>query len=176
MSRSKSKPKVEFQYDGRANSVACHPRATCHIAGWKNCIQHIENRFPPYLIFLFFLKCSLGFGERRLSYRLQYTCYCYEIKLLLLIEHPSCCVRLWTGRRSLCPATMSRRLRSVSLDRYDDNRLSAEQRGGVGIGRRGSGSVRTSSNSVDGWTSETDVTDSAWRRTMESSSLSTNPG
>jgi len=71
---------------------------------------------------------------------------------------------------------MSRRLRSVSLDRYDDNRLSAEQRGGVGIGRRGSGSVRTSSNSVDGWTSETDVTDSAWRRTMESSSLSTNPG
>ena len=31
---SKSKPDVEFQYGGRlGNSMACHPRATCYIAG-----------------------------------------------------------------------------------------------------------------------------------------------
>ena len=52
-----------------ANSMACHPRATyhiegcchlvnslsrftCHIAGCKNSIRHIENRFSPYFIFL----------------------------------------------------------------------------------------------------------------------------
>jgi len=29
---SKSKPDVEFQYGGRL-AMACHPRATCHIAG-----------------------------------------------------------------------------------------------------------------------------------------------
>ena len=37
-----------------ANSVACHPRATCHIAGWKNSNRHIENRFSPYFIFFCF--------------------------------------------------------------------------------------------------------------------------
>ena len=53
-----------------ANSMACHPRATCHIAGCchlakstsQSChiagcnysIRHIENRFSPYLIFLSF--------------------------------------------------------------------------------------------------------------------------
>ena len=52
-----------------ANSMACHPRATCHIAGcshlaksmsWschitgcKNSIRHIENRFRHILFFLF---------------------------------------------------------------------------------------------------------------------------
>jgi len=53
----------------RANSMACHPRVTCHIAGCNNSIRHIENRFSPY--FLFFCKCSLGFDELRLSYRLR---------------------------------------------------------------------------------------------------------
>ena len=34
--------------------IQCHdPRATCHIAGWKNSIRHIENRFSPYFIFCF---------------------------------------------------------------------------------------------------------------------------
>jgi len=38
-----------------ANSMACHPRATCHIAECNNSIRHIENRFSPYFIlFLFF--------------------------------------------------------------------------------------------------------------------------
>jgi len=39
-----------------ADSMACHPRATCHIAGCKNFIRHIENRFSPY--FLFFFVCN----------------------------------------------------------------------------------------------------------------------
>ena len=83
-------------------SVACHPRATCHIAGcshlgkslifsvmWHDhdsavmIVPHCtENRFSPYFIYLFItvLKCSLGFDERRLSCRLRYTCTgtCYS--------------------------------------------------------------------------------------------------
>jgi len=35
-----------------ANSMACYPRATCHIAGCKNSIRHIENRFLPFFLFL----------------------------------------------------------------------------------------------------------------------------
>jgi len=48
---------------------------SCHIAGCKNSIRHIENRFSPYFIFFVFFKSSLGFDERWLSYRLRYTCY-----------------------------------------------------------------------------------------------------
>jgi len=34
--------------------IHCHDsRATCHIAGCKNFIRHIENRFSPYFIFWF---------------------------------------------------------------------------------------------------------------------------
>jgi len=74
--------------------IHCHDsRATCHIAGWShmaksmswschiagcnNSIRHIENRFSPYFIlFLFFNAVSrLGFDERRLLYRLRYTCF-----------------------------------------------------------------------------------------------------
>ena len=47
---------------------------TCHIAGCENYIRHIENRFSPYFIFFCFLNAVLGFDERRLSYRLRYTC------------------------------------------------------------------------------------------------------
>jgi len=46
----------------------------CDIAGCKNFIRHIENRFSQYFILFCFLKCSLGFVERGLSYRLRYTC------------------------------------------------------------------------------------------------------
>ena len=49
---------------------------SCHIAGCNNSIRQIENRFSPYFMF-WFLKCSLGADERRLSYRLRYTCYYY---------------------------------------------------------------------------------------------------
>jgi len=31
------------------------PKATCHIAGCKDFIRHIENRFSPYFIFIVFL-------------------------------------------------------------------------------------------------------------------------
>ena len=53
---SKSKPDVKFQYGGRwANSMACHLRATYHIAGCNNSIRHIENRFSPYFVFFVFV-------------------------------------------------------------------------------------------------------------------------
>ena len=65
-----------------ANFMACHLRATCHIAECKNSIRHrpIGNRFSSYFIlFYFFLKCNLGFDERRLLYRLRDTClYSYK--------------------------------------------------------------------------------------------------
>ena len=48
-----SKPRHECCH--LANSVSCHPRATCHIAGWMNSIRHIENRSSPYFIFFGFL-------------------------------------------------------------------------------------------------------------------------
>jgi len=40
------------------NSRACHLRATCHIAGCKNSIRHIENRYSPY--FFLFAICNFG--------------------------------------------------------------------------------------------------------------------
>jgi len=50
--------------------IQCHDfNVTYQIAECKNSIRHIENRFSPYLFFLF-SQCSLGFGERQLSYRL----------------------------------------------------------------------------------------------------------
>jgi len=81
---SKSKPDVEFQYGGRLSFgriqwhiipqaritlqgaatwwIHCHDsRATCHIAGCKNSIRHIENRFSPYFNFFLFFACGLGF-------------------------------------------------------------------------------------------------------------------
>jgi len=47
---------------------------SCHIAGCKNSIRHFENRLSPNINFF---KCSLDFNERRLSYRLRYTCCQY---------------------------------------------------------------------------------------------------
>jgi len=58
--------------------MACHLRATCHIAGCcsrAHSIRHVENRFCHI-----FLKCNLGFDERRLSYRLRYTCFRKPVK------------------------------------------------------------------------------------------------
>ena len=88
-----------------ANSMACHPRAMYHIAGCcqlVNSLSRFQNHMPHctvqspgeinvvitlqgaripaailktvFAIFYFF-KCSLGFDERRLSYRLRYTCF-----------------------------------------------------------------------------------------------------
>ena len=83
---SKSKPDAEFQYGGRlgefngmssqshlVNSLSrfqshiagCSHLAksmswSCHIAGCKNSICHIENRFSPYfIIFLFLMQFRL---------------------------------------------------------------------------------------------------------------------
>jgi len=64
-----SKPDVEFQY-GRRLGEFNGMSSQCHIAGCKNSIRHIENRFSPYLIyflFVFFQKFSLGGGFRNVS-------------------------------------------------------------------------------------------------------------
>jgi len=88
---SKSKPDVESQYGGRLgefNDMSCQshllhcrvlplgefnvmivPHCRCN-----NSLRHVENRFR-HILFYFFLKCSLSFDERRLLYRLRYTCY-----------------------------------------------------------------------------------------------------
>jgi len=73
---------------------------------------------------------------------------------------------------------MSYRLRSQSLDRYNGG---DEQQSGRGITSAGLGggsgrSVRTSVSTIDNWTSDDDITDSAWRRTIKSSSSSENRG
>ena len=72
--------------------IHCHDsRATCHIAGCKNSVRRTENPFSPYFIlfFLFLMQFKLWrFDERRLSYRLRYTClirclfsfvFCFEL-------------------------------------------------------------------------------------------------
>ena len=51
---SESKPEVEFQYDGRLVEFS-GMSSQSHIAGCKNSIRHIENRFPPYFILFCFL-------------------------------------------------------------------------------------------------------------------------
>ena len=42
----------------------------------------------PYFIILF--QCSLGFDERRFSYRLRYTCYSYYYSLPIVYGRPYC--------------------------------------------------------------------------------------
>ena len=53
----------------------CHDRATLHGVIIQSAILkfHPPNWKSFFAIFLFF-KCSFGFDERRLSYRLRYTC------------------------------------------------------------------------------------------------------
>jgi len=48
--------------------MACHPTATCHIAGCNNSICRIENRFSPYFIFCCFFSAvwPLTSGEFRI--------------------------------------------------------------------------------------------------------------
>jgi len=50
-------PEPRITLEGAATWwIHCHDsRATCHIAGCKNSIRHIENRFSPYFIFVLFL-------------------------------------------------------------------------------------------------------------------------
>jgi len=59
-------PHCRVQSPGEIN-VMIVPHCRCN-----NSIRRIENRFSPNL---FLFKCSLGFDERRLSYRLRYTCF-----------------------------------------------------------------------------------------------------
>ena len=89
-----------------ANSMACQPRATCHVAGWaychlinslswsqthmpmslschiagcKNSIRHIENRFSPYFIFLVFL---MQFGLWRAAAFVSFPIHLFETQCI----------------------------------------------------------------------------------------------
>jgi len=55
----------------------CHDRATVQGVIIPSAILKIV--LSPYFIFLVFLKCSFGFDERRLSYRLRYTCWSCDV-------------------------------------------------------------------------------------------------
>jgi len=87
-------PKATWHTAGcfhQANSITCHPRAPYHIAGcchlmnslswFQSHMPHcrVEEFHPPYwksfFAIFYFFKCSLGFYERRLLYRLRYTCW-----------------------------------------------------------------------------------------------------
>jgi len=50
----------------------CHDRAT--LQGVIILSAMLKNVFRHILFIILFFKCSLGFDERRLSYRLRYTC------------------------------------------------------------------------------------------------------
>jgi len=66
-----------------ANSMACHTRATCHIAGCNNFIRHIENRFSPHFIyFLLFnaVRALTSGGSRIVSDTLVFV----SLQILLL--------------------------------------------------------------------------------------------
>jgi len=76
-------PLGELSHDSRATchiAECCHLAKSvswsCHIAGCNTSVRHIQNRSFAifYFIFVCFLKCSLGFDDRRLSYRVRYTC------------------------------------------------------------------------------------------------------
>jgi len=49
-----------------ANSMACHPTATCHIAGCNKFIRHIENCFSPYFIYFLNAVWALTSGGFRI--------------------------------------------------------------------------------------------------------------
>jgi len=59
----------------------------CHIAGCNNCIRHIENRFSPY-----FILCSVGFDERRLSIHLLLQ---EKLKYSLIWYHRNVSILKW---------------------------------------------------------------------------------
>jgi len=62
----KSKPGVEFQYNGRLGEFnGMSSKATCHIVECKNSIRHIENRSSPY--FIYFFVFLMQFGLRRVA-------------------------------------------------------------------------------------------------------------
>ena len=73
--------------------IHCHnSRATCHIAGCKNSIRHIENRFSPYFIyfFLFLMQFRLWWAAAFVSSPIHlFYHYCYHcrwwIKILIVL-------------------------------------------------------------------------------------------
>jgi len=63
--------------------IQCHDRATLQGVIIPSAIFKIVFR---HILFYFILKCSLGFDERRLLYRLRYTCLAVEyIKFVIIV-------------------------------------------------------------------------------------------
>ena len=55
--------------------IHCHDfRATCHIAGCKNSIRHIENCFSPHFIFAFLMQFRLWLAVAFVSSLIQLLC------------------------------------------------------------------------------------------------------
>ena len=80
---------VEFQYGGRLGEFN-HPRTMCYIAGWKNSIRHIENRFSPYFIF-----CSPASGGFRIVFVFGTLVKSKRTQWLLTLECYTVCVMTW---------------------------------------------------------------------------------
>ena len=60
--------RIPIMADVWANSMACHPTATCHIAECNNSIRHIENHFSPY--FIFFCFCNAVWASTSGGFRI----------------------------------------------------------------------------------------------------------
>ena len=120
----KSKP--EFQYSGRIKwyvisepritlqgaatwLIHCHvPRATCHIAGCKNSIRHIENRFSPYF-FLFLMQFRLWRAAALVSSPIHLLCITSSIK-----------------RLHLCRKLLQFEVDIITINRYHSQKISWE--------------------------------------------------
>jgi len=71
-----------------ANSTARYPRATCHIAGCKNSIRHIKNRFSPYFIYFLFFNAVWALtssGFRVVSDTLVIVCSPHGSQIILVL-------------------------------------------------------------------------------------------
>ena len=102
---SKSKPEVQFQYGATLQGSATRriqwhvildPRATLQGEWIPSAILKIVFR---RILFFLFSECSLGFGERRLSYRLRYTCLkCYDLCIDYNSREKRFKLLLWNSR------------------------------------------------------------------------------
>jgi len=61
---------------------------SCHIAGCKNSIRHIENRFSPYFIFWFLMQFGLWRAAAFVSspIHLLMTLFCFSSTFVLIVR------------------------------------------------------------------------------------------
>jgi len=87
----------------------CHDsRATCHIAGCKNSIRHIENRFSPYF-FLFLMQFRLWRAAALVSSPIHLLCITSSIK-----------------RLHLCRKLLQFEVDIITINRYHSQKISWE--------------------------------------------------